>query len=133
MENNIDLLYGFTKMYDIKYDKMVEKVIEELKKEGFGVLSNIDVSEKFKEKLGIEISKYIILGACHPESAYEAIKKEEHIGLLLPCNVIIFEKDNKTVVSIIKPTVAMNMVKNDGLQTVAEKVEKKLEIVFENL
>ena len=81
-----------------------------MKKEGFGILTQINVSEKFREKLGIDFKKYMILGACSPPSAHKAILAEENIGLMLPCNVVIFEKQDKTVVSVIKPTVAMKMI-----------------------
>ena len=89
--------------------------------------------EKFKEKLGIDFRKYVILGACNPPSAHQAITIEENIGLLLPCNVIVYEKDDKTVVSIIKPSVAMNMIQNEQLLEVARKVEQKLKKVFESI
>jgi len=96
-------------------------------------LTSIDVREKFKEKLGIDFRKYVILGACNPPSAHQAITIEENIGLLLPCNVIVYEKDDKTVVSIIKPSVAMNMIQNEQLLEVARKVEQKLKKVFESI
>ena len=96
-------------------------------------MTSIDVREKFKEKLGIDFRKYVILGACNPPSAHQAITIEENIGLLLPCNVIVYEKDDKTVVSIIKPSVAMNMIQNEQLLEVARKVEQKLKKVFESI
>jgi uncharacterized protein (DUF302 family) len=89
--------YGFTKELDIPYETVIEIAREELKREGFGVLTEIDVKEKMKEKLGFDMRKYIIIGACNPPNAYKAILAEENIGLMLPCNVIIYEKDNKTV------------------------------------
>ena len=91
------------------------------------------LKNKFKEKLGIEFNKYLILGACHPESAYNAIIAEENIGLLLPCNIVIYEKDDKTVFSIIKPKMAMGMINNDKLKSIAEEVESKLERVFRSI
>jgi uncharacterized protein (DUF302 family) len=108
-------------------------VIDKLKNEGFGVLTKIDVKDKFKEKLGINFKNYIILGACHPYSAYKAILAEENIGLMLPCNVIIFEKRGKIGISIIKPTMAMGMINNNKLKSIAENVERKLEKVFNQL
>jgi len=125
--------YGFTKEIDTPFEEAVEAVSEELKKEGFGILTKIDVKEKFKEKLGIDFKKYVILGACNPPSAHEAILAEENIGLLLPCNVIVYERENKTVISIIKPTVAMEVVDNEELKQIAEKVEIKLRIVFDSI
>jgi len=125
--------YGFTKTLDEPFDSVMERTKQELQKEGFGVLTSIDIREKFKEKLGIDFRKYVILGACNPPSAHQAITIEENIGLLLPCNVIVYEKDDKTVVSIIKPSVAMNMIQNEQLLEVARKVEQKLKKVFESI
>jgi len=125
--------YGFTKTLDEPFDSVMERTKQELQKEGFGILTSIDVREKFKEKLGIDFRKYVILGACNPPSAHQAITIEENIGLLLPCNVIVYEKDDKTVVSIIKPSVAMNMIQNEQLLEVARKVEQKLKKVFESI
>ena len=122
--------YGFTTEMDKSFNETVTRVSEELKKEGFGILTKIDIKDKFKEKMGIDFKKYVILGACNPPRAHEAILAEENIGLLLPCNVIVYEKDNHTVVSIIKPTIAMGMIDNDKLKLVAEDVEKKLEKVI---
>ena len=104
-----------------------------MKKEGFGILTQIDVAEKFKEKLGIDFKKYIILGACNPSSAHKAILVEENIGLMLPCNVLIYERQNKTVVSIINPTVAMKMIGNVELEQIASKIENKLKKVFDSI
>jgi uncharacterized protein (DUF302 family) len=123
--------YGFTKELDIPFEKLKERVTEELKKEGFGILSEIDVKEKFKEKLGIDFKKYVILGACNPPNAYKSILAEENIGLMLPCNVIVYEKDQKTVLSIIKPTVVMGTINNNALRAIAEEVEAKLKKVFD--
>ncbi|UCD86153.1 MAG: DUF302 domain-containing protein [Deltaproteobacteria bacterium] len=125
--------YGFTKEIDRPFEETVDVVTEVLKKEGFGILTTIDVKEKFKEKLGIDFKKYVILGACHPPSAHQAILAEENIGLMLPCNVIVYEKGNKTVVSIIRPMAAMQMIDNEGLKQIAEDVEKKLKNVFDTM
>jgi uncharacterized protein (DUF302 family) len=108
-------------------------VTEELKKEGFGILTRIDVKDKFKEKLDIDFQKYIILGACNPASAHKSNLVEEIIGLMLPCNVILYEKEGNTVVSIIKPGSAMSMIGNDRLNEIAVLVEEKLKRVFENI
>ena len=127
------LSYGFTKELDVPFEEAEEKVREGLKKEGFGILTVIDVKEKFKEKLGIDFKKYIILGACNPSNAYKAILSEENIGLMLPCNVIVYDKNSKTAVSIIKPSAAMGMIDNEELKTVAEEVEARLKRVFDSL
>jgi uncharacterized protein (DUF302 family) len=123
--------YGFTKELDISYETVIEKVREALKKEGFGVLTEIDVKGKMKEKLGLDMRKYIILGACNPPSAYKAILAEENIGLMLPCNVIVYEKGSKTVLSVIRPTIAMQMIDNQELPKLAEVVEGQLKKVFD--
>jgi uncharacterized protein (DUF302 family) len=123
--------YGFTKELDIPYEKVIEQVREALKKEGFGVLTEIDIKEKMKEKLNLDMRKYIILGACNPPSAYKAILAEENIGLMLPCNVIVYEKDSKTVLSVIRPSVAMQMIDNMKLQKLAEVVEEQLKRAFD--
>jgi uncharacterized protein (DUF302 family) len=123
--------YGFTKELDFPYETVIELMREALKKEGFGVLTEIDVREKMKEKLGIDMNKYIILGACNPPNAYKAILAEENIGLMLPCNVIVYEKGSKTVLSVIRPTVAMQMIDNVELQEVAEAVEGQLKKAFD--
>jgi uncharacterized protein (DUF302 family) len=125
--------YGFSKTVDMPYEKAVEKATEELKKEGFGVLTTIDVKEKFKEKLGIDFKKYVILGACNPPFAHQALQVEEDIGLLLPCNVVVYERDGKSGVAFIKPTIAMGMIDNSELRKIAEEVEKKLKRVFDTL
>ena len=123
--------YGFTKELDLSYETVKEIVVEELKEEGFGILTQIDVQAKLKEKLGIDFKKYVIFGACNPPNAHKAILAEENIGLMLPCNVIVYEKGNKTVLSIIRPTVAMQMIANSALKSIAESVEVQLKKVFD--
>ena len=122
--------YGFVKELETPFDGAVAAVTEALKKEGFGVLTTIDVRAKFKEKLGIDFPNYVILGACNPPNAHKAILAEENIGLMLPCNVIVYEKAGKTLVGIIKPTVAMGMIDNDALKPLALEVEARLNKVF---
>ena len=123
--------YGFTKEMNLPYETVVVLVREALRKEGFGVLTEIDVQGKIKEKLGIDMRKYIILGACNPPNAYKAILAEENIGLMLPCNVIVYEKGSKTVLSVIRPMVAMQMIDNMELQKLAEAVEGQLKKAFD--
>lgn len=125
--------YGFVKELGMPFAGAVAAVTEALKKEGFGVLTTIDVREKFKEKLGIDFPNYVILGACNPPSAHKAILAEENIGLMLPCNVIVYEKEGKAIVGIIKPTVAMGMIDNESLKPLALEVEGRLERVFDSL
>ena len=125
--------YGFIKELEIPFENAIEKVTEELKKEGFGILSTIDLKAKFREKLNIDFKKYVILGTCNPLFAHKSLLAEENIGLLLPCNVIVYEKGDKTVVGIIKPLAAMGMIGNDELRDIAESVETKLKKVSEAL
>jgi uncharacterized protein (DUF302 family) len=125
--------YGFEKQTDLPFGRALEVVSEELKKEGFGILTEIDVKEKFREKLGIDFKKYIILGACNPPLAHQAILAEENIGLMLPCNVIVYEKEKGTGIAVIKPTAAMGMIANEKLRGVAEEVEAKLRKVFDSI
>jgi uncharacterized protein (DUF302 family) len=127
------ITYGFKKEIYIGFKETIDILKEALKKEGFGILTQIDLKEKFKEKLGIDFKNYVILGACNPSNAYKAILAEEDIGLLLPCNVIVYEKEGKTVISIIRPKVAMNMVNNKDLVNIAMDVEAKLKRVFDSI
>jgi len=87
----------------------------------------------YKERLSIDFKKYVILGACNPSNAHKAIIAEENIGLMLPCNVIIYEKEGKTVISIIKPTTAMGMIDNEALKQIAMNVEAQLKKVFDSI
>jgi uncharacterized protein (DUF302 family) len=126
--------YYIDKRTDYGFDEAIEKVTAELKKEGFGVLSEIDIHEKLKEKLDVDFRKYKILGACNPPMAYEALQAENKIGTMLPCNVIVQELDNgKTEVAAVNPVVSMQAVENDKLACIAKDIKEKLEKVIENL
>jgi uncharacterized protein (DUF302 family) len=123
--------YGFTKEVDAPFEQVLERLPQLLEKEGFGVISKIDLGQKLREKLGVEFRKYVILGACNPPSAYKALSVEENIGLMLPCNVIVYEKEGKTVVGAIRPSAVMNAIGNTELDVVAEEVEAKLKRVLD--
>jgi len=125
--------YGFSRQVDLNFKDAIEKVKEELKKEGFGIISEINVAENLREKLKIEMEDYIILGACNPDFAYEALQNEKEIGLLLPCNIIVYSQDGKTFVSAINPQEAMSMVDNEKLKEIAPKVSKILKNVIDSL
>jgi uncharacterized protein (DUF302 family) len=125
--------YGFSKILNLSYEKAIEKVTEELKKEGFGVLTLIDVKETLKKKIDVDFKKYVIIGACNPALAHKALQTEEEIGLLLPCNVLVYEKEDKTAVSFFNPMTMSKIVNNDDLKLVAEEVNTKLARVFEAL
>ncbi|HER41143.1 MAG TPA: DUF302 domain-containing protein [Salinimicrobium catena] len=126
--------YYFTKTVDDNFDRAIEKVTEELKKEGFGILTEIDVKETFKKKLDKDFRKYRILGACNPNMAYQAIEAESKIGTMLPCNVIVQELENgKVEVSAVDPVASMQAVENDSLGSIAGQVRDKLQKVINNL
>jgi uncharacterized protein (DUF302 family) len=126
--------YALSKIVNLGYDKAIEKVTEELKKEGFGVLTEIDVKETLKKKLDVDFKPYKILGACNPPFAYKALQSEEQIGLMLPCNVIVYVNDkNETVVAAIDPIASMQAVKNESLGEVAATIQGKLKNVISNL
>jgi uncharacterized protein (DUF302 family) len=126
--------YYFSKTVNDDFDSTISKVTEELKKEGFGVLTEIDVKETFKKKLDVAFKKYRILGACNPQFAYEALKAEDKIGTMLPCNVIVQEHENGQVeVSAVDPVASMMAVKNEFLGNVARQVREKLSRVIKNL
>ena len=123
--------YGFSKTVDMPFEQTVEKVTSELKKEGFGVLTSIDVKETLKQKIDVDFKKYTILGACNPPIAHKALQEEEELGLLLPCNVIVYEKNSKTNVSFFDPMVMTWVIDNDNMKPIASEVKERLHRVFE--
>lgn len=126
--------YYFEKTTSYTFDEVVAKVIDELKKEGFGVLTEIDIQEKLKEKLGVDFRKYKILGACNPQFAHKALQEEDKIGVMLPCNVIIQETTKGTVeVAAIDPVASMLAIENPGLKNLADEIQMKLKNVIERL
>ena len=125
--------YGFSKTVDLSFEDTINKVTEELKKEGFGVLTTIDVKETLKNKIDVDFKKYTILGACNPPLAHRALQAEEEIGLLLPCNVIVYDKEGKTGVSVFDPSLMTMVVENENLNPIAEEVKEKLQRVFNNI
>lgn len=126
-------MYGYKKQVHSSFNDAVERITEELKTEGFGVLTEIDVKTTLKKKLDVEYKNYLILGACNPPFAYKALQIEKEIGLLLPCNVVVYEDHDKVFVSAILPTVAMVMINNETLRNIASQVEKKLKTAIDNL
>ena len=125
--------YGITTRLDLPYEEAVERTRSALKEEGFGVLTEIDVKATLKKKLNRDFRKYVILGACNPPLAHRALQVELEIGLLLPCNVIVYEEDGGAVVSAFDPMAAMSMAENPALDEVAATVQVKLRRVIENL
>lgn len=126
--------YYIEKTTDYSFDEAVKKTTEELMKEGFGVLSEINIHEKLKEKLGVDFPKYRILGACNPPNAYKALQQENKIGTMLPCNVIVHELENgKIEVAAVDPVASMQSVENKELAGIAEDIRSKLQKVIEAL
>ena len=128
--------YGFSKTVDVPYEEAVEKTRAALKEEGFGVLCEIDIKEKLKEKLSVDFRRYVILGACNPALAYKTLQQEINIGLLLPCNVIVYEADEagKSVVAAIDAKTMLSVVgDNATLDAVATEVNEKLTRVVAQL
>ncbi len=126
--------YYFSKTLDLSFDEAVVKVSEELKKAGFGILTEIDVKETLKAKLNVDFRKYRILGACNPPFAYEALQAEDKIGLMMPCNVIVQETpDGRIEVAAVDPVASMSAVANPKLREVAEDVRGKLKAVVDSL
>tara|TARA_R110002050_G_scaffold85091_1_gene181583 strand:+ start:42806 stop:43192 length:387 start_codon:yes stop_codon:yes gene_type:complete len=126
--------YYIEKTTEYGFDEAVKKVTEELKKEGFGVLSEIDIHKKLKEKLDVDFRKYKILGACNPPKAFQALQFEDKIGTMLPCNVIVQELDNgKVEVAAVNPVASMLAVDNRALTEVANEIEEKLQRVILSL
>ena len=119
--------YAFGRTVDVPYAEAERRVRAELQKEGFGVLTEIDVRQKFQEKLGKEFRKYVILGACNPAMAYEAFGRELNIGTLLPCNVAVYAGDDgRTVVMVMDPVAALSMVGNPEMAEMAKIVKEKM-------
>jgi uncharacterized protein (DUF302 family) len=130
----IEMKYYFNKSLGIPFDEAVAKVTEQLKKEGFGILTEIDVKETLKKKLDVDFKQYKILGACNPHFAYQALQKEDKIGTMLPCNVIVQEtEEGKIEVAAIDPMASMQAIQNPDLQAVAEQVQAKLRSVIAGL
>ena len=125
--------YGFSKDVALSYEDTLEKVTEELKKEGFGVLTEIDVKNTLKNKIDVDFKKYKILGACNPTLAHKALQAEENIGLMLPCNVVVYEKDDKSVLSVFAPNLMKNLIDNENINPIADEVNEKLHRVFDNV
>lgn len=126
--------YHFSKTLDKPFDQAIETVTNELKEKGFGVLTEIDIKETLKKKLDVDFRNYRILGACNPPNAYKALQAEPHIGLMLPCNVIVQEhKDGRVEVSAVDPVASMQAIENPSLGKVAEDVRAMLREVIEAL
>jgi uncharacterized protein (DUF302 family) len=123
--------YAFSTVLDTTYEDAVSKVRDALKEEGFGVLTEIDVKETLKKKLDKEFRSYVILGACNPPYAYQSLQADLDVGLLLPCNVIVYETDDsKAYVAAINPAAALEVIQNQELREIAREVSEKLKRVI---
>jgi uncharacterized protein (DUF302 family) len=126
--------YYFNTVLDCPFDEAIHRVKDVLQQEGFGILSEIDVQNALKKKLDVDFKKYVILGACNPHFAYQALQAEEKIGTMLPCNVIILAKDNgQSEIAAIDPIASMQAIANPQLQDIAHQVRSKLKKVIANL
>ena len=127
--------YYFNKtLTNISFEKAIEEVTGALKKQGFGVITEINVKDTLKKKIDVDFRKYTILGACHPESAYEALQKEQKIGVFLPCNVVVEEnEDGEIEVAIVDPIASMQAVENLELGEFASGIRAKLMNVLESI
>lgn len=127
------MTYGISKQVSLSYDDAIAKVTDELKKEGFGVLTTIDVKETLKKKIDVDIPRYIILGACNPPFAHKAIQAEPEIGLLLPCNVIVYEKEKEVHVAAFDPQIMGAVIDNPALKPIADEVRTRLQRVMASM
>jgi uncharacterized protein (DUF302 family) len=126
--------YYFSKIINESFDRAIVKVVVSLKNEGFGVLTEIDVKETLKEKMNVDFQKYMILGACNPSFAYQALKAEDKIGIMLPCNVIVQEiSEGEVEIAAVDPVVSMKAVENPALFEIAKQVQEKLRKVIKSL
>jgi len=126
--------YYFSKTLDVSFDDAVSRVTEGLKKEGFGILTEIDVKATLKKKLDVDFKNYRILGACNPPYAYRALQTEDKIGTMLPCNVVVQEAEGGNVeVAAVDPIASMKAIQNPALREVAQEIHAKLKSVIDNL
>lgn len=125
--------YKYKKESELSFEDTVMRTKDELSKEGFGVLTEIDVRATLKQKLGVEYGNYIILGVCNPSLAHQALLAEKEVGLFMPCNVIIYEEDGKNFVSAMMPTVALQAMSNSVIEKIAKQAEEKLKKVVDNI
>jgi uncharacterized protein (DUF302 family) len=126
--------YYFTTILNKRFEEAINSVTEALKAEGFGIVSTIDMQAKLKEKLGVDFKKYTILGACNPSYAYKTLQAEEKIGVMLPCNIVVIDKENGTTeVAAVDPLASMMAIQNPALEQLAKEVTEKLKHVINSL
>ena len=127
------MAYYFAKSLDAPFDETVERTVAALKAHGFGVLTRIDVKNTLKEKIGAEFRPYVILGACNPQMAHQALQAEDKIGTMLPCNVIVQERGGRSEVAAVDPVASMQAIENPALAAIATKVREDLKAAVESL
>jgi len=132
-KSGLKIEYGYGRIVGMSFSRAIERVTETLKEEGFGVLSRIDIHEKMKEKLDIDFQNYVILGACNPSIAYQSLQLELNLGLLLPCNVVVYEDKGQTVVAAIDARKMLSIVGNSGLKEAAIQVNEKLQRAIDRI
>jgi uncharacterized protein (DUF302 family) len=132
-ENFPPISYGFTRTLNVPLGTAIQLTEAALKTEGFGVLFQLDLKEKFKEKLGVDFKEYVILGVCNPAIAYKALQEEIGLGLLLPCNIIVFEDHRKSVVAAIDAEKMLSIVGRPELKEMAKEVNARLRRALESL
>ena len=126
--------YYFSKTLNVSFDEAVKHINEALKTEGFGVISEINMHEKLKERLGVDFKRYKILGACNPPYAYKALQAEDKIGTMMPCNVLVIEQgQNNIEIAAVNPLASMQAITNPSLGSIALEVTNKLKKVIDNL
>jgi uncharacterized protein (DUF302 family) len=121
-----DMSYYFSKTLNVPFSQAVERTIDALKSRGFGILTRIDVQSVLKDKIGVDFHPYVILGACNPKMAHQALQAEDKIGTMLPCNVIVQEVGGKTEVAAVDPVASMQAIQNPALEVIAVKVREEL-------
>lgn len=123
----IEVSYGYTRtLRGVGYDDALSRITDALKKEGFGVLTSIDVKETLKQKLGVEFQRYVILGACNPQLAHRALSLDPGVGLLLPCNVVVSESPEGAVVQVMKPEAMLGLIQTKGIKPIADEADARL-------
>ena len=132
-QTGMDVGYGYGRSLKLGFEAAVQQTREFLKSEGFGVLCEINFKDKFKEKLGVEFANYLILGACNPPLAYNALQHEMNLGLLLPCNVVVYEKEGESFVAAIDVAKMLSVVGNPALESTAREVNEKLRRVIDKI
>jgi len=126
--------YGYTRtLRGVDYDDALTRVTDALKKEGFGVLTSIDVKATLKQKLGVDFQRYVILGACNPQLAHQALSLDPGVGLLLPCNVVVSESPQGAVVQVMKPEAMLGLIQTKGIKPIADEADARLRRALEQV